>query len=104
MLPKARCPKMGRGDQTHPQDDEGEGSKAATDIYDRNTHNYHVQGKPKSPGVVRSRCLLHTQELGVQAQVLEKPKASPSSKGQRHQAEEPRTLMTDHSGLCVFVG
>lgn len=45
------------------------------------------------------RALCHTQELGVQAQILGKPWAS---KSQRYQAEEFRTLMIDHPGLCVL--
>lgn len=48
--------------------------------------------------------LCHTQELGVQARILEEPKASPSSKSQKYQAEELRTLMIDHPGLCVLWG
>lgn len=32
-----------------PRTMKGRGDKAATDIYDRDAHNCHVEGKPRSP-------------------------------------------------------
>lgn len=57
-FPKQEVSRWGRGHQTRPQDDEGEGSKAATDIFDRNTLLQHA-GKTKEPWSSSE----HTQEL-----------------------------------------
>lgn len=86
-FPKQDLKMGGRGHQTRPQDDEREGSKAATDIFDRNTLLSHA-GKTKEPWSSSEQVPTVHSGVGEKAQVLTGPKASPSSKGQRHQIKQ----------------
>lgn len=96
------APGWGKGSRHTPQDDEGKGARLplTSSIGTHTTIMYRRNHRALERLGVGALCC--TQELGVQARVLGKPKASPPSKSQRYQAEELRTLLIDHPGLCVL--
>jgi hypothetical protein len=73
---------MGGRDKTHPQDDEGKGARLPlTSVIGTHT-TIMYRGNQRALEWLEVGALCHTQELGVQARILEEPKASPSSKSQ----------------------